>query len=73
LSSENSLLPFVVESELRAINEALTSEATDRIISSTVKQIDEHEVELNDMIEALTAAQMESLRTTVEYFCGKSP
>ena len=66
------MLPFVVESELRAINEALTSEATDRIISSTVKQIDEHEVELNDMIEVLTAAQMESLRTTVEYLWEKS-
>jgi len=66
------LLPFVVESELRAINEALTSDATDRMICSTVKQIDEHEVELNDMIEALTVEQMESLRTTVEYLWEKS-
>jgi hypothetical protein len=66
------LLPFVVESELRAINEALTSDATDRMIHSAIKQIDEHEVELNDMIEALTAVQMESLRTTVEYLWEKS-
>ena len=53
------MLPFVVELELRAIDEALTSEATNRIIFHMVKQIDEYEVELNDIIEVLTADQME--------------
>ncbi len=65
------LLPFVVESELRAIDNASTSRATNLMLS-LLKQIDEHEVELTDMIEVLTAEQMESLRTTVEYLWGKS-
>ena len=36
-------------------------------MSSLQMQIEEHEAELNQMIEALTDEQMESLRTTVEY------
>ena len=65
------LFPFVVESELRSIDEASTSRATGLMLSLQ-KQIDEHEVELTEMIDALTAEQMESLRTTIEYLWGKS-
>ncbi|MDM8563426.1 hypothetical protein QUF54_08745 [Candidatus Marithioploca araucensis] len=64
------LLPFVVESELRAIDKAPTSRAS-RYIHFLRQEIDEHEVELTQMIEALTANQMENLRTTVEYLWGK--
>jgi len=39
---------------------------------SLQKQIDEHEVELKEMIDALTDDQMESLRTTIEYLWGRS-
>ena len=39
---------------------------------SLQKQIEEHEVELTQMIDALTDDQMESLRTTVEYLWEKS-
>jgi hypothetical protein len=63
------LLPFIVESELRSIDEAST---TTNLMISLQKQIDEHEKELNQMIDTLTAAQMESLRTTVEYLWRKS-
>jgi hypothetical protein len=35
-------------------------------------EIDEHEAEFKQMIDALTDKQMESLRTTVEYLWGKS-
>ncbi len=65
------LLPFVVESELRSINDASTSKTTG-LMPSVQKQIDEHEVELKQMIDALTDDQMESLRNTVEYLWGKS-
>jgi len=65
------LLPFVVESELRSINDASTSKTTG-LMPSVQKQIDEHEVELKQMIDALTDEQMESLRNTVEYLWGKS-
>lgn len=65
------MLPFVVESELRSIEEVSTSRATGLILSLQ-EQIDEHEVELTEMIEALTTDQMESLRTTIEYLWGKS-
>ncbi|MCK5525415.1 MAG: hypothetical protein KAI83_19980, partial [Thiomargarita sp.] len=63
------LLPFVVESELRSIDDAST---TSSLMISLQKQIDEHEKELNQMIDTLSAAQMESLRTTVEYLWRKS-
>ncbi|MEK8019053.1 MAG: hypothetical protein VSS75_019460 [Candidatus Parabeggiatoa sp.] len=63
------LLPFVVESELRSIDKAST---TSSLMVSLEKQIDEHEVELTQMIDGLTADQMESLRTTVENLWGKS-
>jgi len=65
------LLPFVVESELRSIDNASTSKSSG-LTFSVQKQIDEHEVELTQMINALTADQMESLRTTIEYLWGKS-
>jgi len=65
------LFPFLVESELRSIDDASTSRATSLMLSLQ-KQIDEHEVELTQMIDALTAEQMESLRTTIEYLWGKS-
>ena len=58
------MLPFLVEAELQSINETPTS---DVLMSSLQMQIEEHEAELNQMIEALTDEQMESLRTTVEY------
>jgi len=51
------LLPFVVESELRSINDASTSKTTG-LMPSVQKQIDEHEVELKQMIDALTDDQM---------------
>ncbi|RKZ76483.1 MAG: hypothetical protein DRR19_28610 [Candidatus Parabeggiatoa sp. nov. 1] len=35
-------------------------------------QIDDHEAALTKMIESLTPAKLESLRTTVEYLWGKS-
>ena len=63
------LLPFVVESELRSIDAAST---TTRFMVSLQEQIDEHEKELTQMIDTLTTAQMESLRTTVEYLWKKS-
>jgi hypothetical protein len=63
------LLPFIVEAELRGINDTSKSKV---LVPSLQTQIDEHEVELNQMIDALTASQMESLRTTVEYLWGKS-
>ncbi len=63
------LLPFVVESELRAIDKAPTR-AT-RHLALLRQEIDEHEVELTQMIEGLTANQMENLRTTVEYLWRK--
>lgn len=65
------LLPFVVESELRTIDKAPTSRAS-RYIHFLRQEIDEHEVELTQMIEALTANQVENLRTTVEYLWGKN-
>ena len=65
------LLPFVVESELRSINDASTSKTTG-LMPSVQKQIDEHEAALKQMIDALTDDQMESLRNTVEYLWGKS-
>jgi hypothetical protein len=65
------LLPFIVESELRTIDKAPTSRAS-RYIHFLRQEIDEHEVELTQMIEALTANQMENLRTTVEYLWGKN-
>ena len=63
------LLPFIVEAELRSLNNTSTS---DVVVPSLQTQIDEHEAELNQMIDGLTASQMESLRTTVEYLWGKS-
>ncbi len=63
------LLPFVVESELRMINKDST--AINHIVSLQ-KQIDNHEEELTNLIESLSAEKMESLRTTVEYLWGKS-
>jgi hypothetical protein len=66
-----TILPFVVESELRSIDKAPTNKATNLLLSLR-QQIDIHETELSQMIEALTAEQMESLRTTVEYLWGKS-
>ncbi len=65
------LLPFVVESELRDINDTSTSQ-TRRLMLSLQKQIDAHEVELKQMIDGLTDEQMESLRTTIEYLWGRS-
>ncbi len=65
------LLPFVVESELRGLADT-TTRKTNRIMVSLQKQIDEHEVELKEMIDALTDDQMESLRTTIEYLWGRS-
>jgi len=65
------LLPFVVESELRGFADTSTSK-TNRIMVSLQKQIDEHEVELKEMIDAFTGEQMESLRTTIEYLWGRS-
>jgi len=65
------LLPFFVKSELKSLDEASTSSAKDHI-QHLRQQIDAHEVELTEMIEALTDAQLESLRTTVEYLWGKS-
>jgi hypothetical protein len=65
------LLPFVVESELRCLNKSSTKQ-TIALMPSLQKQIDEHEAELKQMIDALTDEQMESLRTTVEYLWGKS-
>jgi len=63
------LFPFIVEAELRSLDETSTSNA---LIPSLQKQIDEHEEELTEMISGLTAEQMESLRTTIEYLWGKS-
>ncbi|EDN71515.1 hypothetical protein BGP_0900 [Beggiatoa sp. PS] len=63
------LLPFIVEAELRSLDNTSTSNT---LMPSLQQQIDEHEVELNQMIEALTAEQMETLRTTIEYLWGKS-
>jgi hypothetical protein len=65
------LLPFIVESELRTIAEPPRITASNHI-ASIQKQIDRHEEELSQMIEALSAEQMDSLRTTVEYLWGKS-
>jgi len=65
------LLPFVVESELRGLATSSTSR-TKSLKHSLQKQIDEHEVELKEMIDALTDEQMESLRTTIEYLWGRS-
>ena len=65
------LLPFIVESELRNINEASSSLSTG-LMQSLQQQIDDHEVELSQMIDGLTASQLESLRTTIEYLWGKS-
>ena len=63
------LLPFIVEAELRSINDTSTSNV---LVPSLQTQIDEHEAELNQMIETLTASQMDSLRNIVEYLWGKS-
>jgi hypothetical protein len=63
------LLPFLLEAELRNIDKTSTSKT---LMSSFLKQIDEHEAELNEMIKALTDEQMETLRTTIEYLWGKS-
>jgi hypothetical protein len=65
------LLPFIVESELRTIAEPPRITASNHI-ASIQKQIDRHEEELSQMIEALSAEQMDSLRTTDEYLWGKS-
>ncbi len=59
-----------VASELKSIGEE-TSEAMNHLWALG-QQIDAHEVELNQMIDGLTADQMESLRTTVEDLWGKS-
>ncbi len=59
----------MVESELRIINKDST--AINHIVSLQ-KQIDNHEEELINLIESLSAEKMESLRTTVEYLWGKS-
>ena len=63
------LLPFMVAAELRSLDDTSTSHT---LIPSLQQQMDEHEVELTQMIDALTAVQMESLRTTIEYLWGKS-
>ncbi len=63
------LLPFVIESELQA--DASPQKVT-RHICSLKAQIDDHEPALTKMIESLTPAKLESLRTTVEYLWGKS-
>ncbi|MEK8021740.1 MAG: hypothetical protein VSS75_033105 [Candidatus Parabeggiatoa sp.] len=65
------LLPFFVQSELRSLDKASTSK-TMGLTVSLKKQIDEHEAELSQMIDGLTAEQMESLRTSVEYLWKKS-
>ncbi len=65
------LLPFFVASELRSIDDASTG-SSNNLMLSLQKQIEEHEVELIQMIDALTDDQMESLRTTVEYLWEKS-
>ena len=65
------LFPFVVEAELRSLDDASTSK-TNALTLSLQKQIDEHEVELTQMIDTLTDDQMESLRTSVEYLWEKS-
>jgi hypothetical protein len=65
------LLPFFVKSELKSLDEASTRAATDHI-QYLRQQIDEHEVELTEMIEALTDEQLETLRTTVDILWGKS-
>jgi hypothetical protein len=65
------LLPFVVESELRGLASTSTSR-TKSLIVSLQKQIDEHEVELKEMIDGLTEEQMETLRTTTEHLWGRA-
>jgi len=64
------LLPFIAFSELKSLSEE-TSQATKRL-QALVQQIDEHEEELTQMIDGLTADQLESLRTSVEYLWKKS-
>jgi hypothetical protein len=64
------LLPFIVASELKSLTEQ-TSEAT-KHLQTLRQEIDEHEVALTQMINGLTAEQVESLRTSVEYLWGKS-
>ncbi len=64
------LLPFVVESELKAIKDKASK--TIRHISSIRQQIDQHEEALTKMIKTLTTDQIESLRTTVAYLWEKS-
>jgi hypothetical protein len=65
------LLPFIVESELKSLDESSTNRST-RHLLSLQQQIDQHEEELNQMIDGLTTEQMDSLRTSVEYLWGKS-
>ena len=62
------LLPFIVESELKAE----VSTKVSRQIASIRQQINNNEAALTSMIERLTANQLESLRTTIEYLWGKS-
>ena len=64
------LLPFIAFSELKSLSEE-TSQARKRL-QALVQQIDEHEEELTQMIDGLTADQLESLRTSVEYLWKKS-
>jgi hypothetical protein len=64
------LLPFIVESELKSLDKDLTNRSTAHLLSLQ-QQIDQHEEELNQMIDGLTAEQMDSLRTRVEYLWGK--
>lgn len=64
------LIPFVVESELRAIDKETA--ISQPHISSVRQQLAQHETELSQMIHRLTADQRDSLRTIIEYLSGKS-
>jgi len=64
------LLPFVVESELKAIKDKASK--TIRHISSIREQIDQNEEALTKMIKTLTTDKIESLRTTIAYLWEKS-
>ena len=60
-----------MESELRSIKDISISKATAHI-QYLREQIDAHEEKLAQMIETLTAEQMDSLRTTIKYLWEKS-
>jgi hypothetical protein len=64
------LIPFIVESELRAIDKETA--ISQPHISSVRQQLAQHETELSQMIHRLTADQRDSLRTIIEYLSGKS-